>query len=1121
MITDREGPNTMPRFAVLPYVNTLPLANYLCDVCPGAELIYMPPRATLSALNSGQADAAIVPAADLPAACGAAPIGDCGIASDGPVRSVLLESAVDLAAVRTVAADPESHTANAMARVLLSDQPIRFVAPGEPADARVVIGDRALRLAPGPHTYDLAELWTRRTGKPFVFAVWLCRQDHPQRDELDAAVREACRRGLESLELLAKMAAGRIGLAADDCLHYLSRNLTYRLGPAHQAGLETFLAGIAEGKMPSIHAGKMPALQETAAGCSEGVPPSCIAGVSPAKDQDNGTTEGKMPSLHAGKMPALQETAAGCSEGACGERSRTVPPSCIAGVSPAKDRDNSRTEGKMPSLHAGKMPALQSGRTEGKMPSIHAGKMPALQSGKTEGKVPALHETSPGATDRMRLSLDEALHLLEHAPLAELMAAANAVRQRLHGRRSYFVHSLNLNPSNVCHNECGLCAFWRSPGAPDAYVLSLDRATQAMRAAADMKLTELHVVGGLAPGLDLAYYTALFCQARRILGGICIQGLTAVEIDHLAREAGLSLHATLARLRESGLDCLPGGGAEIFADEVRARICPRKISGARWLEVHRTAHAMGMRTNATMLVGHVETPSHIIDHLMRLRELQDATGGFGAFCLLPFRPGQTRIGVDRGADANMIVRVTAVARAVLDNFPHVRVLHNYVSRKLLQTLLHAGVDDVGGTSLDERIALAAGSRPVSELHDPAAMAEMIRQAGMTPVLTDSLYRTGHRDVGTSGHRDSGTTASTQTPRGSFATQVHGLFPESRVAMSRVPRILELYLHAPLHELSEMATERRRQVVPGDAVTFVIDRNINFCNACASGCAFCAFHVPPGDRRRFVLSVPQVVEMARQAAAAGATQVLLQGGLDPDIEPDYYLEMLREVKRATGLWLHSLCPAEVRWLALRWGVDDAAALVRLRQAGLDSLPGGGAEMLIDEVRARVSPRKISANDWLAVMRAAHRIGMKSTATMVYGLGETPRQRVEHLMRIRQLQDETGGFTAFIPWSYQPTPSHPMPRQSGPEYLRVVALSRLILDNVPHVQAGWVTEGTDLAQMALSFGADDFGGVLMEEQVVSSAGCAVAKASPEDIAHLIRRAGWRPVQRATDYTPIKDW
>lgn len=218
---------------------------------------------------------------------------------------------------------------------------------------------------------------------------------------------------------------------------------------------------------------------------------------------------------------------------------------------------------------------------------------------------------------------------------------------------------------------------------------------------------------------------------------------------------------------------------------------------------------------------------------------------------------------------------------------------------------------------------------------------------------------------------------------------------------------------------------------------------------------------------------------------------------------------------SDIWLHSLSPAEVFWLAERNHITAQQALERLRKAGLDSLPGGGAEILVDKVRQKVSPKKLTSGQWFDVMKAAHRIGMSTTATMVYGLGETTAQRIEHMIRIRDLQDKTSGFRAFIPWSFQPNNTKlSYPLASGVDYLRIVALARLILDNIDHIQAGWVTEGPDMVELALNFGADDFGGVLMEESVVKATGVSFGM-SIEKMLACIQRTGLRPALRNTQY------
>lgn len=708
-----------------------------------------------------------------------------------------------------------------------------------------------------------------------------------------------------------------------------------------------------------------------------------------------------------------------------------------------------------------------------------------------------------------RLTTTEALDLFLHADTAELMGRADEVRRRLHGQTTCFTHSLNLNPTNVCENRCELCAFWREPGAPDAYVLSLEQAREHLIAAKPLGLTDLHIVAGLHDDLSLEYYESLFKMAREILPPVLIQGLTAVEIHYMAGKARLTIRETLQRLLAAGLSAIPGGGAEIFGAETRGRICSRKISADDWLEVHAQAHQLGLCSNATLLFGHLETPEDIIGHLARLRDQQDKTGGFKAFIPLPFQPQGTKLAVDQGPSGYSIVRVVALARLFLDNIPHIRMLVNYVDRKLLQVLLQGGADDIGGTSLEERIARAAGAPQSQRFASIDEMKAFITDLGLRPSLVNSRY-----EVTGTGPLPLIESRATPSPLLTRALGKAG-------AGKRLTNEEAVVLHdeASLHQLGILANRRRLKQVPGKLGTFVIDRNISSTNICEAGCKFCAFHVAPGSGKGFSLTSDEILQQVIASVEQGATQVLIQGGLNPDIGLPFYEQLFRNIKKRVTVCLHCLSPAEITYMAKQSDLTIAETLHRLREAGMDSLPGGGAEILVDDWRQQVSPRKISAGDWFAVMETAQAMGMKTTATMVYGFGETSAQRVEHLMRIRDLQDRTGGFTAFIPWSFQPNRTQwQHPAASGPDYLRMVALARLVLDNVAHIQAGWVTEGPHLAQLAMVFGADDFGGVLMEEKVVKATGTAYA-VTPKDVISLIAQTGLTPAQRDTQYQILK--
>ena len=333
-------------------------------------------------------------------------------------------------------------------------------------------------------------------------------------------------------------------------------------------------------------------------------------------------------------------------------------------------------------------------------------------------------------------------------------------------------------------------------------------------------------------------------------------------------------------------------------------------------------------------------------------------------------------------------------------------------------------------------------------------------------------------------------------------------------------LLELHGERDLVALGRAADVARVKLHPEGVVTYVVDRNVNYTNGCVSGCRFCAYYRPAGHPEAFVLSLEELRAKCEEAKALGATQVLLQGGLHPGLRIGFYREMLGVIQ-AVGLHAHCFSPPEIVHLARLEGLTVRECLADLQAAGLDTLPGGGAEVLSDEVRSRVSPRKCTKTEWLEVMRQAHGLGMRTTATMMFGMGEEPRHRVEHLLAIRELQDETGGFTAFIPWTFQPVNTAlegAVPSLGGHAYLRMLAVSRLALDNVPNVQASWVTQGGKIAQLALRFGANDMGSTMIEENVVRAAGVTY-RLPRDEIVRLIEDAGFRAQQRDCYYGSVE--
>ncbi len=341
----------------------------------------------------------------------------------------------------------------------------------------------------------------------------------------------------------------------------------------------------------------------------------------------------------------------------------------------------------------------------------------------------------------------------------------------------------------------------------------------------------------------------------------------------------------------------------------------------------------------------------------------------------------------------------------------------------------------------------------------------------------------------------------------------------RIERDEALRLLE---EGELLLLGRMADKIRRNYNPDNCVTFVVDRNVNYSNICDSKCTFCAFYRDKDAADAYVLSPDEIFDKIAELVDQEGTQLLMQGGLNPELEIGFFEGLFREIKRRfPTIQNHSLSPAEIVCIARCSDLALDETLARLKEAGLDSVPGGGAEILVDEVRGSISPNKIGWRQWADVMLKAARLGMPTTATMMFGSREKPADIVEHLFRVRELQDSGGSFTAFIPWTYQPGNTElGGATATGVEYLKVLALSRIVLDNVPNIQASWVTQGAKMAQVALFFGANDLGGTMLEENVVAAAGCSF-RMSREEMIGLIRGAGFRAAQRTTTYHIIKEF
>ena len=332
----------------------------------------------------------------------------------------------------------------------------------------------------------------------------------------------------------------------------------------------------------------------------------------------------------------------------------------------------------------------------------------------------------------------------------------------------------------------------------------------------------------------------------------------------------------------------------------------------------------------------------------------------------------------------------------------------------------------------------------------------------------------------------------------------------------------LFAGASLHELGQAATAVRGRLNGTAEVTYIVDRNINYTNVCVYRCRFCAFYRKPEDADAYVLPFEAIAEKVGETVAAGGTGILLQGGVHPSLRMAFYEGLLARLKAAfPAVHLHAFSAPEIHFIAKAEKLPYREVIDRLRAAGLESIPGGGAEILEDETRTRIWSRaKASTRQWLDVHRAAHELGMRTTATMMFGVGEPHAARIEHLLHVRDLQDATGGFTAFIPWTFQEENTAmdgEVDVSGGYDYLRTLAISRLALDNVRHVQGSWVTQGPKIGQLSLYFGADDLGSIMLEENVVAAAGASF-RMSRDEMERLIRDAGFAPRQRRTLYEEL---
>jgi len=333
--------------------------------------------------------------------------------------------------------------------------------------------------------------------------------------------------------------------------------------------------------------------------------------------------------------------------------------------------------------------------------------------------------------------------------------------------------------------------------------------------------------------------------------------------------------------------------------------------------------------------------------------------------------------------------------------------------------------------------------------------------------------------------------------------------------------LQMYERASLLELGRLADATRWRLHPENVVTYIIDRNINYTNVCVADCKFCAFYRRPKHPEGYLLSYEQIGRKIDELKAIGGVQILMQGGHNPYVPFEWYLDLLRYIKRYHPIHIHGFSPSEVDFFAGRFGMSIEEVITELVAAGLDSIPGGGGEILVQDIRDQVARKKAGADRWLEVMEIAHRLGLKTSVTMMYGLGESLADRIEHLFRVKAVQQRSRGFTAFICWPLQPEHSElsHIPKTDAVTYLRTQAIARIVLENVPNIQASWVTMGMKVGQVALRFGANDFGSLMMEENVVSAAG-TTHRTTLGEMQRLIADAGYLAKQRRQDYTILED-
>jgi cyclic dehypoxanthinyl futalosine synthase len=609
----------------------------------------------------------------------------------------------------------------------------------------------------------------------------------------------------------------------------------------------------------------------------------------------------------------------------------------------------------------------------------------------------------------------------------------------------------------------------------------LDRAPSSSRVALDLALPS-EVARRVAE--DEADVALMPVAAAATIGDLRIVRGCAVGAVGKVRSVVIAAERPLEELDSIALD-LSSKTSVALARLVVGRLRPGREP--RWvgLPAARAVASIGGRTGAVVIgdpaLGIEGKHAHVVDLAEAWREWTGLPFVFAAWC--------GRRGALGMEDERLLftAKLRGLARrdAIADEHAARSGLAAASLRSYLHDAIHYDLDD------DERTGL-------ERFYQEAAKAGVLPRVDRVQFFDDDRRKLAARP-----------------PAASLDTLLARASEGSRLSAAEGERLLA---EGSLFDLGLAADAVRRRKHPSGVVTYIVDRNVNYTNVCTTSCRFCAFYRPVGHPEGYVLSREVLGAKLKEVVDAGGVQILLQGGLNPDLAIEWYEDLFRWIKQTYGLGLHALSPEEILHLARLEDLSVERVLERLRAAGLDSVPGGGAEILVDRVRRKIAKAKCTSEEWLGVMRVAHHMGLRSSCTMMYGTVDVARDRVNHLVKLRDLQDETRGFTAFFCWDFQHEQgTRVAPGDTGSHlYLRQQAVARLMLDNVDHVGASWVTQGPDVGQVALRFGADDYGSVMFEENVVSSAGTTFCT-NAAGIESRIRAAGFKAVRRNVRY----DW